>query len=143
MEVIRLIYVSRMTEECDMEAIQQILQVSRKKNKAQNITGILCYDPAFFMQCLEGPRKAVNELYAEILRDPRHKDVVLLEYCEARERKFANWTMALVTTANVSPETLEQYTGSGKFDPYSLHAADACRFLVQLAAQAEGNLEGR
>jgi len=140
MQMVRLIYVSRMTEECDMEALQQILQVSRKKNRAKNITGILCYDPAFFMQCLEGPREAVNELYAEILRDPRHRDVVLLEYCEDQERKFANWSMALITTAKISPETLEKYTGSAKFDPYSLHAADACRFLVRLATQEREQL---
>jgi len=143
MEMVRLIYVSRMTEECDMEAIQQILAVSRKKNRARGITGILCYDPAFFMQCLEGPREPVNELYADILRDPRHEDVVLLEYCETLDRKFANWSMAFLTADNVNPDTLKKYAKKGKFDPFPLRAAEACEFLVQIAAQGANYLAGQ
>jgi hypothetical protein len=143
MELVRLIYVSRMTEECDMEALQQILAVSRKKNETRDITGILCYDPAFFMQCLEGPRDAVNELYSDILRDDRHKDVVLLEYCETRNRDFADWRMAFVSTAKIRPETLGEYTSGGAFDPRALRAAQARAFLIRIAEHAKGQLSGQ
>ena len=143
MHMVRLVYVSRMTEECDTEALQKVLKISRSNNTAREITGILCYDPAFFMQCLEGPREAVNQLYSEIQRDPRHKDVVLLEYREVADRKFADWSMAFVAAGDISPQTFETYGGKGKFDPYTLSAADASRFLVQLAAKEKTLLSGQ
>jgi len=130
MNQVRMIYVSRMTPECDMQAIQAILDIARKKNKAMDVTGVLCYDPAFFMQCLEGPRTAVNDLYASILRDNRHTNVLLLEYTEAQERRFAQWSMAFVAASDLSKGLLEKYTGSGKFDPYRLTAAQALDFLL-------------
>jgi len=57
MNQVRLTYVSRMTESCDMEAVEEILRVSRPQNAARGITGMLCYDPQYFLQCLEGPGK--------------------------------------------------------------------------------------
>ena len=66
MKKVRLIYVSRMTEACDTKALQDILDASQKNNAERGICGVLCYDPLFFMQCLEGERDAVNEIYARI-----------------------------------------------------------------------------
>ena len=136
MSLMRLIYVSRMTAECDMQAIQAILEIARKKNSAMDVSGVLCYDPAFFMQCLEGPRPAVNELYASILRDNRHADVLLLEYAEVQERQFAEWSMAFLAARDVNQQLLERYTGSGKFDPYRLTAVQAFNFLVEIVRQS-------
>lgn len=140
MRLVRLIYVSRMTERCDIEAMQQILAVSRLKNKEKDITGILCYDPSYFLQCLEGPRDAVNELYSGILRDPRHENVVLLEYCEPGERQFPEWSMAFLSTADMNPGMLKKYAGVEKFDPYELGSKDACNFLVHITEQARDYL---
>lgn len=140
MQMVRLIYVSRMTEECDILAIQQILDVARKKNQALGITGVLCYDPTFFLQCLEGSRTAVNELYADIQQDGRHRDVVLLEYCDAEQRLFADWSMAFLKTQDASREVLEKYTGGRKFDPYCLTSGQARDLLVELVATAHDRL---
>ena len=140
MQMVRLIYVSRMTEECDILAIQQILDVARKKNQALGITGVLCYDPSFFLQCLEGSRTAVNELYADIQQDGRHRDVVLLEYCDAEQRLFAGWSMAFLKTQDASREVLEKYTGGRKFDPYCLTSGQVRDLLVELVATAHDRL---
>ncbi|MBN2309279.1 MAG: BLUF domain-containing protein [Candidatus Hydrogenedentes bacterium] len=138
MNEVRLIYVSRMTEECDMRAIQDILAVSRKNNQARRISGVLCYDPAFFLQCLEGPRTDVNDLYRSIQQDPRHRDVTLLEYCDIEERLFSSWAMGFVLAGNVDRGILAKYTGGGKFSPYALTAQQARDFLVEIAAQLDG-----
>lgn len=140
MQMVRLIYVSRMTEECDILAIQRILEVARKRNQAEDITGVLCYDPAFFLQCLEGPRIAVNELYADIQQDGRHRDVVLLEYCDVEQRLFADWSMAFLKTQDVSREVLEKYTGGRKFDPYSLTSGQARDLLLEVVTIAHDHL---
>ncbi len=135
MSLVRLIYVSRMTEACDMTAIQEILKVSRKRNTAGSITGILCYDPAFFMQCLEGPKDAVNELYRDIARDKRHTQVTLLEYEEIEERAFGEWSMAFVLAHDMDKRILRKYSGRKTFDPFALSPGQAHNLMVEFAKQ--------
>ncbi|MBX7259049.1 MAG: BLUF domain-containing protein [Candidatus Hydrogenedentes bacterium] len=141
MEMVRLIYVSRMTDMCEMEDIHDILKKSRTNNAAKNITGILCYDPIYFLQCLEGPKKEVNSLYRNILRDDRHSDVLLLEYKDIEERSFGNWTMAFIKSSEIDPETLLAFTKGEKFDPYALGSERAGDFLVAIAAQERKRLD--
>lgn len=141
MEMVRLIYASRMTDTCDMEAILDILKKSRTNNATKNITGILCYDPMFFLQCMEGPKNELNTLYRHILRDDRHSDVLLLGYKDIRERAFGNWTMAFLKSSEIDPDTLQAYTKGEKFDPYTLSCERAGDFLVTIAAQERKRLD--
>mgnify|MGYP003572285285 FL=1 len=140
MEMVRLIYVSRMTETCDMKAIQEILAVSRKKNAAEDITGILVYDPTFFLQCLEGPKTAVNALYRTIMRDERHTNVTILEYANIQERRFGNWAMGFLSQSEIDKNTLAAYMKSGRFDPYVLRGEQALSFLIKIVAQEQERL---
>ncbi len=133
MQLVRLIYVSTMTETCDTAALQRILEVSHAKNTIRKITGVLCYDPSYFMQCLEGPKDAVNGLYNDIVRDGRHKDVTLLEYRTVVEREFGAWSMAFVHAGNVDKTILAKYTQGARFDPFGLSSEYANEFLVEIA----------
>lgn len=142
MQMVRLIYVSRMTEECDLEALENILKVSRERNAAKNITGVLFYDPAFFMQCLEGPSMAVNALYGAIVTDPRHKDVTLLEYGSVNEREFGDWSMGFVRTIDLDTQTLQLYSKTGKLDPFALSSSEANNFLVEIMKQRKKERSG-
>ena len=139
--MIRLVYASRMTDVCEMESLQAILQTSRKNNLEAGITGILMYDPKFFLQCLEGPKEVVNKLYAKILADIRHKDETLLEYANIQDRTFGNWTMGLLRTENLDPDTLKSYTGSNQFDPYKLSGERVMHFLITVVAQEKKRLD--
>lgn len=133
MQLVRLIYVSVMTEECDTAALQRILEVSHAKNTARKISGMLCYDPSFFLQCIEGPQGAVNELYGDIVRDVRHRNVTLLEYASVEEREFGAWSMAFVNTSNIEKQAFEKYTRGARFDPFTLSSGEANEFLVEIA----------
>lgn len=135
MQMVRLIYVSIMTDACDTVALQNILAVSRKNNAQKDISGVLCYDPSFFMQCLEGPRDAVNEIYSNIAADNRHKNLMLLEYSDIEERLFGDWTMAFLSADILDKETLEKYSHKSKFNPYMLNAEQARSFLVEVVEQ--------
>ena len=141
MTLMRLIYVSRMTEACDMAAIQEILAVSRVNNKERSITGMLCYDPRFFMQCLEASKDVVNELYVEIARDTRHTDVTLLEYQEIEERIFGEWSMAFVRAKDLAPGLLRKFGGRGKFDPFKLSPEQALGLVRGIVNQKHGQLQ--
>jgi hypothetical protein len=130
-----------MTEACDMTAIQEILNVARRRNPAADITGMLCYDPKFFMQCLEGPKQAVNELYADIARDSRHTQVTLLEYQDIAERTFGSWSMAFVRASELDPQVLRQFGGLGKFDPFALNPQQARDLVLEIVKQKRVHLK--
>ena len=133
MNIVRLIYVSTMTESCDTAALQDILSASQKNNAERGISGILCYDPAFFMQCLEGPREEVSEIYARICSDPRHKNITLLEYAESETRLFADWTMGFLRADVLDKAIVSKYSVKGRLNPFALNANQAREFLHEVA----------
>ena len=78
-----------------------LLRKARIRNTRERLSGVLLYSDYFFMQYLEGPTGAVNRLYDEIARDPRHRAVQMLWHEPVTHREFAEWSMAyrpLLTT---------------------------------------------
>lgn len=138
MDLVQLIYVSRLSPECDEESLKKILDSSRKNNNECGITGILCRDKRFFLQCLEGSRTVVNQLYATIMADDRHKDVIILYYREIIRREFGAWSMAFVSSKKVDKILALQYSSSAELDPYTMPGQAAHDFLVDLAQSWTG-----
>ena len=126
-----------------MAAIQDILNVARQRNPTCHVTGMLCYDPRFFMQCLEGPKDAVNALYSDIARDSRHIQVTLLEYQAIEQRMFENWSMAFVHAADLDAATLNKYGHRGKFDPFALSPEQALGLVEDIVKQKSEQLRGQ
>ena len=83
-----LIYVTELAEGCGLQEVNDILQISRKNNEANGITGILCYDGTHFVQWIEGARDKINGLYGSILKDKTHGNVMILEYSEIAKRDY-------------------------------------------------------
>jgi hypothetical protein len=94
----RLIYSSRNritgTPHQVAAAIESILLTSRRNNPRLDVTGALLFNGEAFAQVLEGPRAAVDAVYANICRDTRHSHIVLLEQSDIPARDFSNWSMA-------------------------------------------------
>lgn len=135
--LVRLLYASRSAQPVSAKLMDSILAQSRRHNPELGVTGILCQSGDIFMQVLEGGRSAVNRLYAQIVRDDRHKDVVVLHYEEASERRFAGWTMGQVNLAKVNPSTLLKYSETPALDPYSMSGAVSMALLEELIATAQ------
>ena len=135
--IVRLLYASRSTKHVTSEMIESILEQSRKHNPGLGITGILCQSGDTFMQVLEGGRTAVNLLYNDIVRDARHKNVVVLHYEEAAQRRFASWTMGQVNLAKVNPSTLLKYSETTALDPYAMSGKASMALLEELIATAQ------
>ena len=91
-EVRKVIYISKPTH-FDHLVVDDILTKSRAKNPAAGITGNLIYHADLFLQLLEGPHSAVNELYEKRLADNRHTDSVKLRDTSFNRRLFASWAM--------------------------------------------------
>jgi hypothetical protein len=134
--LVRLLYASRAADPQNPEATDAILAQSRSHNPACGITGILCYGGGIFLQALEGGRMAVNELYSHILKDPRHKDVILLSYEEITERSFGGWTMGLVNIAKLNTSILLKYSERPELDPYAVSGEVSMALLMELMATA-------
>ena len=135
--LVRLLYASRAAQPASGEVIDSILAQSRRRNPELGITGVLCQGGDIFMQVLEGGRMAVNALYAQIVRDDRHRDVVVLHYEEVLERRFAGWTMGQVDLARVNPTTLLKYSETAMLDPYAVPGAVSMALLEELIATAQ------
>lgn len=134
--LVRLVYASRAADPQSAEATEAILSQSRSHNPASGITGILCYGGGIFLQALEGGRTAVNELYGHIVRDSRHRDVVLLSYEEISERGFGSWTMGLVNLSKLNTSILLKYSERAELDPYAVSGQVSMALLQELMATA-------
>ena len=99
-----LVYVSAVTGRSEHFDIGEILQQSRRNNAVDDVTGMLLYADGNFMQVLEGEASAVERVYQRIARDKRHSRVTQLVRFDTEERQFANWSMALRTLGDLSPE---------------------------------------
>lgn len=91
----RVVYVSQAVAAFEPEpGLDAILEVSRSRNAARGITGVLVYHGGCFIQVLEGRRIGVHEIYASIQADPRHHGITTLVDTVAGERQFGDWSMA-------------------------------------------------
>ncbi len=131
MHLIRMIYASKISSRfTGEEDIESILANSRDNNQVINISGILCYSNDYFLQCLEGSRINVNQLYHKILLDDRHYDPAILKYDEIVERDFAEWGMAYLPPSKITGTLVSKYSGDRKFNPYSM-SGDSCYAMLK------------
>ena len=133
MYLVRLLYASAISEKFSANDIENILVSARKNNAELDVTGLLCFNRKYFLQCLEGGRKAVNTIYHRILNDSRHQEVVLLQYREIHERVFSRWQMGYVPETQLTDELNLTFSKGRNFNPYDLHGESAHRLLLKLA----------
>jgi hypothetical protein len=132
----RLIYASAATGAVDPEVVQAILESARSFNLKHEITGMLCEGSGKFIQYLEGERQAVNDLYARLLADSRHKNLVLLDYAPIDERAYKDWSMGFVSVRNDDVMRLiEKSTQIRQFLPEELNAWQANSLINALKSQ--------
>lgn len=134
--LIRLLYVSRSVHPETPEHTESILASSREHNLSNGITGVLCYGGGIYLQAIEGGRNQVNALYTQIVKDPRHKDVVVLAYEEISERRFGGWTMGQVRLDKLNPSIVLKYSETAELDPYSVSGKVSFALLEELMATA-------
>jgi hypothetical protein len=135
-DLVRLIYASRSVGAAPNHA-RGILASARRNNPRNGITGLLLVSTEHYTQALEGPRRAVNDLYRTIVTDTRHVDVTLLHYTSTHLRFWADWSMAYVGISEVRRE-VEALTGqpADRFDPLAIDSELCERVVVSLHASS-------
>ena len=102
-----LTYVSRMTLKAGVtpRTLSDIMTVAQRENSAHQITGFLCFGNGYFFQYIEGEKSAIEQLFGNIQRDGRNRDVTLKSKGMIEQRLFQDWQMLMVNINN--PETHE------------------------------------
>jgi hypothetical protein len=134
--LVRLMYASRAVPAVDQEELLAILKKSKANNPKAGVTGVLCFSEGIFIQVLEGGRSAVNILYNRIAADSRHSDVLLLNYEEIDERRFAGWSMGQVNMARLNPALLLKYSECARLDPYAVSGKVSMALFDEMVATA-------
>jgi Sensors of blue-light using FAD len=134
--LVGLMYASRAAATVDHEALLAILKKSKLNNTSSGVTGLLCFSGGIFLQVLEGGRTTVSQLYNRIATDPRHSEVVLLNYEEISERRFAGWAMGQVNLARLNPALLLKYSETAILDPYAVSGEVSMALFEELVATA-------
>lgn len=129
MSYVRLIYASRATAQFQPSSIQSILVSARRNNQRSAVTGLLCFNQHSFLQCLEGPRRAVNQTFQRILSDSRHENVEIICYRYTDEREFESWNMGYLQNNHTMRDLLLRSSGSEEFLPLTFSPEDAFAIL--------------
>jgi len=74
----QIVYASNANRQFSDADMKKLLMGARVLNKALGVTGMLVFHDGSFLQALEGEKRAVNETFARIQNDPRHRDLVVL-----------------------------------------------------------------
>lgn len=133
-----LIYISTAEQEYDDAELDRILASAARNNGAQHVTGMLLYAGGCFMQVLEGEPAALDEVFARVAKDPRHKGIVLLERGPIDARSFPQWSMGFhrlgASEADAHPAFAPFFRYG--FDPQQLglHAGLALDLLLNFRA---------
>ncbi len=117
-----LLYCSSASQDLTSDDITEILNTSQKHNSEREITGCLLYFDKQFIQIIEGEKKPVRQLYANIEKDIRHENVILLKENEKEERFFNHWSMAFKELSLGDMENIDEVLTVNNFIIY--HALD-------------------
>ena len=89
-----LCYISTKRRDLLKSEINSIIETSKKRNEAKDISGILIEYKNHFIQHIEGDAVVIYELFEKIKLDSRHENVHLLQYSPLENRLFDDWNMA-------------------------------------------------
>lgn len=134
--LVRLLYASRSVTPLNTEVVDDILVSAQNRNSEHGITGILCVCTLgnVFLQALEGDRLEINQLYRNLVVDPRHADVTVLHHEQIDQRVFSSWRMGRVDLNRLNAGTILRYSAHAALDPFSMSGTAAMAMVMELAS---------
>jgi len=135
-EKIRLVYFSRATRDMSLSDMKDILTSARENNAEQDICGMLCYNNRYFLQALEGDRKAVCELFVHIADDPRHDELEIASFEYIEKPLFKDWKMGYASSSPLFDKLLTHMEMS-EFQPEKIQPRHALALLHNLSSHQD------
>ena len=128
--LVQLTYWSRTGSALTDKDIEMLQTLVDQNNKTHSITGCLIRLDDYFLQVIEGDDKAVNRLYNNIVRDPRHTDITLVTYMQITRRKYADWMMIVDAEQAKNLPLMLSYAGTAA--PFSFDGMSAATIDMML-----------
>jgi hypothetical protein len=101
--MLQIVYTSTANLEFSPADLERLLAGARTRNRTLGVTGMLVFHDGTFLQALEGEKRAVNEIFASIQGDARHRDVTVLHRGPGLEqRAFGDWSMGFADFAGAA-----------------------------------------
>lgn len=126
--MIHIIYSSAAKVPFSSDQLLDLLGTSRTKNTGLDITGMLLHVEGSFLQVIEGQEKDIDALFATIVEDRRHGNIVTIIRESIVRRSFSDWSMGF---ADITRSDIENTDGFNDF----LESASAVRSLAPGRAQ--------
>lgn len=113
----------------------EILQISRRNNERDALSGALVYDNSTYLQWLEGGASEIRSVFERICRDPRHSGIKILTVQELDDRWFPEWSMTAAVTQDQTLRGLKllPHVSLSRFDPFAWSEADVTCFMDALS----------
>jgi hypothetical protein len=92
----RIAYTSLAALDLTEQQLRDIHAAARDLNGIDGVSGLLLFNGTHFLQWIEGPPQAIDELVERLRRDPRHSAFEIREESHSDERLFGDWSMELV-----------------------------------------------
>jgi hypothetical protein len=89
-------YTSLAALDLDERQLREIYDSARNLNGLDGISGLLIFNGTHFLQWIEGPPAAIDDLVERLRRDPRHDALEVRDERYSDERLFGHWAMELV-----------------------------------------------
>ena len=95
MQLKSVTYTSRARLDLSDGDLSDIHESARHLNALDGITGLLVFDGVRFLQIIEGPEEAIDDLVERLRRDPRHSAFEIRDEHAIEDRSFPDWSMQL------------------------------------------------
>ena len=105
----QIIYISLAVNKMNDDDLFDILKTSRKKNKKNDISGMLLYDNGSFIQVLEGEDTVVDDTFLNIQNHERHNTILVIQNRDVNTREFADWSMGFENITNIDKTRIDGY----------------------------------
>ncbi|WGF93963.1 BLUF domain-containing protein [Aequorivita marisscotiae] len=114
-------YISKQEESLTTRMLKQLFQFVVKTNPTLNISGVLLHNNNFFLQVLEGDKTTIQNLFADIRKDKRHQNILLILNQKIENRIFNHYEATFsVLKSKEDIERLNTYLSNENFkDKYS------------------------
>ncbi|MDX2234069.1 MAG: BLUF domain-containing protein [Hyphomonadaceae bacterium] len=132
----RVIYVSRSKLDPGDSLEEKLAALTREsalRNSQSYVTGLLTYYSGWFLQVLEGDRRAVSRVLQRVMADPRHEDILLIDARAVKERAFPRWSMAGLVLPPDHQALVESLDPGARHDPGRLTPEAAMQLLQAIA----------
>lgn len=102
-----IVYLSNVSNNYSPAEMENLINISRIRNRQSDITGILIFGDGNIIQVLEGSNKEVHETFDRIQHDNRHENLIVLMDNPTEERTFENWSMGFNSVVPQAYQAIE------------------------------------